>query len=898
MRIGRFFRRAEADRDQLEQIESYIQIETDENISRGLPAEEARAAARRKFGNRVLIREEVYQMNSVFLIDTVARDVRYGWRTLRHNPAFTLAVLLTLTVGLGANTAVFSVVNHVLLKPLPYPGAERLVAVAHSAPGAAGLASASGDLRLSESMFATYAEKNRTLLAMGIWAPGTMTVTGVAEPEQVRAIFVSDGALQALEVQPVLGRLLSRVDTTPGSPATVLLNYSYWQRRFGGDPSIVGRTIVVDSRPRVITGVMPPGFRFVSEEADVFAPVVIDYAKLRLPGFGYQCVARLRPGVTITQANADIARLVPVWMRSWPAGAPGINPLIYENWRITPAIRPLKQAVVGSVGNVLWVVMATIGIVMLIVCANVANLMLVRAQGRQQELAVRAALGASRQRILGELLAESILLASVGGLLGLAAAGASLRLLRALNPGNLPRLNEISLDWETAGFTVAVSLLSVLVFGLFPALKYAGLRISMSLRAGGRAMSESRERHRARSVLVVAQVAMASVLLVSAGLMIRTFQALHNVNPGFTYPEQIQIVRTSIPSSLIREPERVIRMQNDIVEKLMAIPGVSFAAFSSEMPMDGIPTGWDAIRSDGKDLGEDIPPVRVFRYISPGLLQTMGTQLVAGRDYTWTDLYGRRLGILISENLARELWGSPAAAIGKRIASSLPKSPWREVIGVVQDVHDNGVQKPASNIVYWPSYGVNMYDPTRGADAIRTVTFAIRSTRAGSESFLDQIHRAMWSVNASLPLASVETMRDIYDRSLARASFTLVMLGIAGAMALMLGLIGIYGVIAYAVSQKRREIGIRLALGAQPMELQRMFAGQGLALAGIGAVIGLVAAIGLTRLMESLLFGISPLDPVTYSLVPLVLVAAAMLASYLPARRAAAVDPVEALRAE
>jgi predicted permease len=486
----------------------------------------------------------------------------------------------------------------------------------------------------------------------------------------------------------------------------------------------------------------------------------------------------------------------------------------------------------------------------------------------------------------------------MGGLLGLAAAGASLRLLRALNPGNLPRLNEISLDWETAGFTVAVSLLSVLVFGLFPALKYAGLRISMSLRAGGRAMSESRERHRARSVLVVAQVAMASVLLVSAGLMIRTFQALHNVNPGFTYPEQIQIVRTSIPSSLIREPERVIRMQNDIVEKLMAIPGVSFAAFSSEMPMDGIPTGWDAIRSDGKDLGEDIPPVRVFRYISPGLLQTMGTQLVAGRDYTWTDLYGRRLGILISENLARELWGSPAAAIGKRIASSLPKSPWREVIGVVQDVHDNGVQKPASNIVYWPSYGVNMYDPTRGADAIRTVTFAIRSTRAGSESFLDQIHRAMWSVNASLPLASVETMRDIYDRSLARASFTLVMLGIAGAMALMLGLIGIYGVIAYAVSQKRREIGIRLALGAQPMELQRMFAGQGLALAGIGAVIGLVAAIGLTRLMKSLLFGISPLDPVTYSLVPLVLVAAAMLASYLPARRAAAVDPVEALRAE
>ena len=897
MRIGRFFRRAEADRDQLEQIESYIQIETDENIARGMPAGEARAAARRKFGNSVLIREEIYQMNRVFLFDTLARDMRYGWRTLRRNPVFTVAVLLTLAIGIGANTAMFSVVNHVLLKPLPYPSSERLVAIAHSAPGAAGLGSVSGDLRLSQSMFVTYAEKNRTLQAVGIWAAGTMTVTGVAEPEQVRTIFVSDGALQALEVQPALGRLLSRVDTTPGSPAMVLLNHGYWQRRFGGDRAIIGRTIVVGSRPRVIAGVMPEGFRFVNDEADLIAPLIIDYGTLRLPGFGYQCVARLKPGVAIEQANADIARLIPVWMRSWPA-ANGVNPLIYENWRIAPAIRPLKQDVVGGVGSVLWVVMATIGIVMLIVCANVSNLLLIRAQGRQQELAVRAALGASRGRIFCELLAETILLAFVGGLLGLAAAGASLYLLRAIDPGNLPRLSEISLDWQTVGFAAAVSLLSGLVFGLFPALRYAGLRISMNLRAGGRSLSEGRERHRMRSVLVVAQVAMALVLLVSAGLMVRTFQALHNVNPGFTNPERIQVVRTSFPTSLIPEPERVIRMQNDIVEKLAAIPGVSFAAFASEMPMDGTPTDWDAIRTDGKDLGEDIPPMRVFRYISPALLQTMGTKLVAGRDYTWGDLYGKRPGVVISENLARELWNSPADALGKRIAASLPNSPWRQVIGVAQDVHDNGVQKPASKIVYWPSYGSDIYGGRRPFDALRTVTFAIRSDRAGSESFLNQIDRAVWSVNPALPLASVQTMRDVYNRSLARASFTLAMLGIAGAMALLLGVIGIYGVVAYAVSQKRREIGIRLALGAQPIQLRRMFVRQGLALTGIGAAIGLGAALSLTRLMKSLLFGISPLDPLTYAGVPIVLAAAAMLASYLPARRAAAVDPTEALRAE
>ncbi len=897
MRVARIFRRASADRDQLEQIESYIQIETDENIARGMPADEAVAAARRKFGNSVLIREEIYWMNSVSFFDTVARNVRHSWRALRRNPVFTAATLLTLAIGIGANTAVFSVLDHILLRPLPYPDSERLVAVAHSAPGAAGLGNASGDLLLSESMFATYADKNRTLEAIGIWYAGTMTVTGVAEPEQVRTIFATGGALQALEVQPALGRLLSQVDSMPGSPATVLLSYGYWQRRFGGAPSIVGRTITLDSRPQVVVGIMPPGFRVVNKEADLIAPLVIDYGKLSLPGFGFQCVARLRPGVTITQASADISRLIPVWMRSWPA-APGINPLVYENWRIAPALRPLKQEVVASVGNVLWVVMATIGIVMMIVCANVANLLLVRAQGRQQELAVRAALGASRGRILGELLTESILLALLGGLLGLAVAGVSLRLLRAIDPGNLPRLNEVSLDWQTVGFTVVVSLLAGLLFGLFPALKYAGLRISMNLRAGGRSLSESRERHSARSVLVVAQVAMALVLLVCAGLMIRTFQALHNVNPGFTNPEQIQIVRTSFPERLIPEPERVIRMQNQIVDKFLAIPGVSFAAFSSEMPMDGIPTDWDVIRSEGRDLGADIPPVRVFRYISPGLWQTMGTKLVAGRDYTWTDIYGRRPGILISENLARELWGSPMDAIGKRINASLPKSPWREVIGVVQDVRDNGVQKPASSVVYWPSYGIDKYDATRQPDVARTVTFAIRSKQAGHESFLNQVNQAVWAVNPNLPLDSVQTMRDVSDRSLARASFTLVMLGIAGAMALVLGVIGIYGVIAYAVSQKRRELGIRLALGAQPLEVRRMFLRQGLGLTGIGAAIGLGAAIALTRLMKSVLFGVSPLDPITYAGVPFVLATAAVLASYIPARRAAAIDPVETLRAE
>ena len=893
----RFLQRAKWDRERLQEIESHVEIETDENMDRGMPYAEARAAARRKFGNTTMIREEIYGMNTIAFFDTLGRDVRYGLRALRHNPVFTAVALLTLGIGIGANTAVFSVVNGVLLKPLPYPNAERLVAVWHAAPGAAGLASVSGDLRLSPSMFFTYAEGNRTFENFGVWTAGATTVTGLAEPEQVRTVFVSDGALQALGVQPVLGRWLTGGDQKPGSPETVMLGYGYWQRRFGGDKSVIGRGIRVESTPREIVGVMPKGFMFVDADAELILPIRFDRNKLILAGFGYQGIARLRPGVTIAQANADIARLVPVWMNSWSNGQ-GTNPHVYETWRITPALRPLKEDVVEDVGNVLWLVMGTIGIVMLIACANVANLLLVRAEARQQELAIRAALGAAWSRIVRELLVESVLLGLMGGVLGLGLASGGLRFLIASGPPSLPRLSEISIDPRALAFTLIVSLLSGLVFGLIPAFKYAGGRISGTLRGGGRTLSQSLERHRARNVLVVGQVALALVLLVSSGLMIRTFQALRNVEPGFTHPEQIQTMRISIPFSLVREPERVTRLQNDILDKLAAIPGVTSVGFASALPMEGTPANWDAILAEDKTYTAiEIPPLRLFKNVSPGFFKTLGTRLAAGRDYTWTDLYSRRPVAIISENLARELWGSAPAALGKRVGTGLSSGHWREVIGVVQDVRDNGVREAAPATVYWASFGDSLYSP-RQLEVARTVTFTIRTGRAGTESFLTQASQAVWSVNASLSLASVRTMQDIYNRSLGRTSFTLVMLGLAGAMALVLGLVGIYGVISYAVSQRRREIGIRLALGAQPSELRRMFVRHGLVLAATGVAIGMGAAVALTGLMSSLLFGISPLDPMTYAAVPIVLIVAAMLASYLPARRASAVDPVEALRAE
>jgi len=892
----RFFRRAKWDRERLEEIESYVQIETDDNLARGMPHAEAHAAARRKFGNSTLIREEIYTMNTIGFIDTLSRDVRYGLRILRHNPVFTVVALLTIAIGIGANTAVFSVVNSVLLKPLPYPKSEELVALRQIAPGAAGLANFSDGLRLSPSMYFTYAEHNRTFQSLGVWTTGSANVTGLAEPEQVRTVEVSDGVLQALGVPPAAGRWLSAADQIPRGRETVLLSYGYWQRRFGGERSVIGRNIWVDSRPREVVGVMPQGFRLVNAEFDLMVPLAFDRGKLILAGFGFEGIARLRPGVAIAQANADVARMVSVWMDSWSNG-PGTNPRIYETWRITPAIRPLKQEVVGNVIDVLWVVMGTIGLVMLIACANVTNLLLVRAEARQQELAVRAALGAGRGRIIRELLVESVLIGLMGGVLGLGLAQEGLHVLVAIGPANLPRLSEISIDPRTLGFTLGLSLLSGLLFGLIPALKYAGPRIAVVLRSAGRTSSVSRERHRARNLLVVAQVALALVLMVSAGLMIRTFQALRTVEPGFTNAEHLQTMRMSIPESLVTRPEQVIRIQNNIVDKVAAIPGVTSVGFASAMPMEGYDSMWDNIFAEGKTYpANEIPPLQFFKYVSPAFFHTAGTRIIAGRELTWTDVYGLRPVVMLSENLARELWGSPSAAVGKRLRE-FSSMPWQEVIGVIEDVRENGVDHKTPEIVYWPSLGENIYGPSP-VNALRTVTFVIRSERAGTESFLNQVRQAVWSVNSNLPVASVRTMQEVYGESLARTSFTLVMLAIAGGMALVLGIIGIYGVISYAVSQRRREIGIRLALGAQQSELRRMFVRYGLTLAGVGVAIGLGSAVALMRLMKSLLFGISPLDPLTYAAVPVVLVAAAVLASYLPARRASAVDPMEALRAE
>jgi predicted permease len=894
--IKQVFSRRRVYGDLSEEIREHLDEKVEELVAGGMLRRDAEAAARREFGNLTLLEEDGRGVWRWPRVEDFVQDMRYGLRMLGKAPGFTAIAVLTLAIGIGANTAVFSVVNSVLLKPLNYPRAEELVSLHQVAPGAAGLADFETGLHLSPSMYFTYAEQNRTFQSVGVWDTGTANVTGLAEPEQVRTVDVSGGVLQTLGVPPTAGRWFSQADQIPHGAETVMLSYGYWQRRFGGDPSAIGRNLTVDSRPREIVGVMPQGFRFVDSDFDVMVPLAFDRGKVILAGFGFNAIARLKPNVTIAEADADMTRMLPIWMDSWTNG-PGSNPHIYETWRITPAIRPLKQEVIGNVSELLWVVMGTLGLVMLIACANVANLLLVRVEARQQELAVRAALGATWARIVRALLVESLLLGLLGGAAGVALAYAGVQLLVVAGPANLPRLAEISLDARTMGFTVLISLLSSLVFGLIPAWKYAGPRVALALRSVGRTTSASRERYHARNLLVVAQVAMALVLLVSAGLMIRTFQELRKVEPGFTDAQHLQILRLSIPASLIAEPERVTRVQNEILEKLQTIAGVQSAGFVSEMPMEGFDSDWDAIYTEDKAYSDDvIPPLRLFKYVSPGFYGTAGTRIVAGRELTWTEVYGLRPVVMISENLARELWGSPSAAIGKRL-TEYPKMPWHEVIGVVQDVRENGVQAKAPEIVYWPSMMANLFGPGP-AGTIRTMTFAIRSERAGTQGFLDEVRQAVWSVNASLPLANVRTMQTVYDKSVARTSFTLVMLGTAGAMAMALGIIGIYGVISYTVSQRQREIGIRLALGAQRGDVLQMVLRQGAKMAVLGVAIGLCGAVGLTRLMTSLLFGVSPFDPFTFGAVAVLLMAVALTACYVPGRRATRVDPMVALRYE
>lgn len=815
--------------------------------------------------------------------------VRYTLRRLYATPGFTMVSIATLALGLGATSAIFSVLNGVLLKPLPYPHPEQLVSLWMTAPGVK-----IADLNMAPSVYFTMAEESRAFQAVSIWVSGTTSVTGSGAPEQVSVIYASHELLPILGVKPQLGRLFAAADDDPKGARTVMLSDGFWRSHFGGDRSTPGRRILVEGNAVSIVGVLPPSFHFMDRKADLLMPMRFNRAETSLGMFSYLGAGRLKPGVTLKQANADLAHILPLVLQRFPPPA-GYTAKMFEDARIAPNLRLLKDDLVGDIGNMLWVLMATVGIVLLIACANIANLLLVRADGRQQELAIRAALGAPWTRLARDLLFESVTLGVAAGVVGLGLSGAALKLLSASNLLHLPRANNIHIDARVVLFTMVTSIAVSALFGLIPVVRYARPQIATALRGGGRSMSHSKDRHRVRNVLVVVQVALALILLVTSGLMIRTFRNLHQVDPGFTHAAEIQTVRITIPEEQVKEPERVVRMEQAMLDKISAINGVRSASITSSVTMGGYESNDPVYAEDITYREGSIPPLRRFKWIAPGYFQAMGQRTLAGRDLTWAEIYSQRPVALVSENTAREIWGSAEAAIGKRIRVTV-KDDWCEVIGVVGDEHTDGVDKKAPTIVYWPLFQKNF--EASPVNVQRSVAFVIRTPRAGSISLPDELRKAIWSINADVPLANVETVETLYDRSLERTSLTLVLLAIAGGMALLLGIVGIYGLISYSVSQRRREIGIRLALGAPLSNITGLFLRSGLALSATGCACGLAAALVLTRLMKSLLFSVSPSDPLTYAAMSVALISAAALASYLPARKATQVDPVEALRAE
>ena len=888
-RLINLFCQRRVDRDIQRELDFHITERAEQLHSEGMPLDEARQAARRHFGNAVRIREDARRVNSVGWIELFTQEVRFSMRMFGKNPGFAAVAVLTLGLGIGATTAVFSILNGILIRPLPYPEPDTLIGVWHSAQFQA---ITSRNVRLSSTMYLSYREHNRTFEEIGLWRSGSATVTGVGDPEQVRTIVATHETLPAIGVRPALGRWFSQADDTPGTPDTVMLMHAYWQRRFGGDAGIIGRVVTIDARPREVIGIMPRTFRFLNAETDIILPQRFEAAEL-LPNdvHAFIGIARLKRGVSLAQASADVARMLPLWIAER-----GTSTTTLIAARFAPALRPVKQDVVGDVGPVLWVVMGTISIVLLIACANVANLLLVRAEGRRQELTLRAALGAGWHHIARHVLTESLVLSVAGGALGLGLAYASLHLLIGIAPTNLPRLTEVSIDGRVLMFASAVSIASALLFGLVPAMKFATPTRGLALGAlsGSRQIGDSPTRQRTQYTLLVVQVGLAVVLLVASGLMIRTFQAMRNIQPGFASPSQVQTMRLSISQTEVSDPARVVRMQQDILTGLAALPGVSSVAFASALPMESEFENNMAITAEGETVTEGIPPMRRTKSVTPGYFHTLEIPLLAGHDFTWADVNERRPVVIVSQNLAREIWGASSRAIGKRLRVGRA-GPLNDVIGVVGDVYDSGVDQAPPATVYFRA-GV-----TGGAAqtfVAREVTFAVRSPRTGSDGLINQLGEAVWSVNSGLPLARIRTLEDVYTQSMARTSFTLVMLAIAGTMALTLGMIGVYGVISYTVSRRRREIGVRLALGAARTGILRQFLGQTVRVSAVACVFGLVLSLALTRLMTGLLYGVSATDATTMVIVVACVLLVAMLAAMIPATRAAFIQPMRTLREE
>ena len=810
---------------------------------------------------------------------SLLQDVRIAVRALLKARGFTLVAVTTLAVAIGANTAIFSVVDAVLLRPLPYPDAERIVRVAaRTLPQAGG----EGPVPFSDRGFWHFVENNRSFEAFGGHEGGTAQwpLTGDGPPLQVDVALMTRSAFDVLGVQPARGRLPSPEEDVPDAPLVVLISDGLWADRYGSDPAVVGRTIELNGVSREVIGVMPPDYQFPTPQTDVWAPSRLNPASENFGGHHIAGIARLAPGVTLDAAVADAESLIgrfdevgygPEWFVGIFSGE--------------AVVRTLQDEIVGDSRQPLLILLGTVGFVLLIACSNVANLLLVRAESRTRERAVRIALGSGRGRLMQYVLTESVLLSLAGGAAGILLAYAGTRMLVSAAPASIPRLDQIGINGNVLLFTVAISIGAGVLFGALPAVRAGSKRSLVALKDGGRGSTIGKDRHFARSVLVVGQVALALVLLVGSGLMVRSFQALRSVDPGFD-ADGVMTFRLSLPPSKYATPEATAQFYDQLMERLEAIPGAETAAGINNLPL----TGGGAILTtqidDHPTPEGEFPPTFLIRRATPGYFEALGVPIVEGREFTPDDHNARLGSLIISESIKRQYWPNESA-LGKRMTTA--GAPAR-VVGVVGDVHDAGLEIPAEQFVYKP-----MLDSVGGG--VRALMMTVR-TDGDPEVLVPGIRAAVEGLDPDLPLTQLQSMEDILADSLSRTSFTMTLLLLAAAVALFLGSVGIYGVLSYVATQRTPEMGIRLALGAQAATVRKMIIAQGMWLAVLGVAVGVAGAVALGGVMGSLLFGVSAMDPLTLVVVITVFLASAAVACVVPATRAAKTPPAVALRAD
>jgi predicted permease len=857
-----------------DEIRSHLEMQIEENVRQGMSAEEARQAALRKFGGVAQVKEAYRDRRSFPLVESTLQDLRYAVRALKKSPGFTIVTVLTLALGIGANTAIFSVADGVLLRPLNYKESDRLVQLHHHyKPNGAGGVSAIG--------YTHYRDNSKSFESIAAYDEWSVNLTGAGEPERLNGIVVTHNFFQTLGVEAAKGRVFTPDENRPRRNRVVVLTDSLWQRRFSSDPDIVGKSITLNGEGYTIVGVMPPGFQFGREVGltlDIYTPIAFTPELMAAHWLydPFSTVARLKQNVTLQQAQAEMNTIA----ASVPAD---IDKSI---WGLL--LRPLHENIVVDIRRPLLILMAAVGFVLLIACANVANLLLARAAARQKEIAVRLALGAGRWRIIRQLLTESALLALIGGALGLLLASWGMRLLLSLSEGPIPRANEIGIDGRVLAFTFGLSLLTGLLFGLEPALQSSRTDLHETLKEGGRS-GAAHTRGWMRSGLIVFEVTSTLVLLIGAGLLIKSFWRVQEVNPGFN-PNNLLALQLDLPNTKYKEPAQIDGFYQRILTEIAALPGVKSVGLSSNIPMSRNGDASSFVIEGVTPLPGEHGPWGVLWFAGANYFQTMNIPLIRGRYFDDRDVLDSHFVAIIDERMARRWWPNEDP-IGKRIwaydSDLQGNRRWREIVGVVSNVKHRNLDGESPEQYYLP----HRQRPTRNA------TLAVR-TAAEPEDMTAAVRGVIRSADKELPVYRVSTMERMMADSTSQRRFAMILLSVFALVALILASVGLFGVMSYAVSQRAHEIGIRMALGAQTLDVLKVVIKQGMSLVLTGVVIGLMTAFGLTRLMKTLLFGISETDTTTFVIIPLLLAAVAMLACYLPAKRAMQVDPLIALRSE